>query len=216
MEENNMRLKELELEIELEKLKITQATKTSSDELNELFGALSKAQGEFSAAPLNKSNPYYKSKYADLSALIGVSKDALCKNGLCVIQNLVEKNDSSYLCTRLGHASGQWIESLIKIQPQKPDVQSLGSYLTYVRRYSYASILGLFAGEDDDGEGAVARCITKEQLSEILKEVGSDKDLLKKALKLVKLADFADLQPERFEGCLTWIKKQKENNHENS
>lgn len=62
------------------------------------------------------------------------------------------------LMTRLCHASGQWIESSMTVNPPKQDIQSLGSYLTYLRRYTYSAIVGVVASEeDDDGEAATGR-----------------------------------------------------------
>jgi hypothetical protein len=57
--------------------------------------------------------------------------------------------------TLLGHSSGQWIESTFHVEPARFDAQGAGSAVTYLRRYSLMSILGI-AAEDDDGEGAVA------------------------------------------------------------
>lgn len=207
--ENNMIDKLLKLESELLNLK---KEKIASDELNELYASLAKAQGEFNCAPLNKANPYFKSKYADLASIISASREALFKNNLCITQ--IINNDT--LLTRLGHSSGQWIESRMKISPQKQDIQSLGSYLTYCRRYAYAAIAGIYAGDDDDGESAMQRKITKDQLDTLLSKIDGDRMLLSNLLKVTKLNDLADLETERYDGCLNWISKQKENNHENN
>jgi hypothetical protein len=44
------------------------------------------------------------------------------------------------------------------VNPPKQDIQSLGSYLTYLRRYTYSAIVGVVASEeDDDGEAATGR-----------------------------------------------------------
>jgi hypothetical protein len=123
-----------------------------STELNELLKAISMAQSEINVALKSSSNPFFKSSYANLQSIIEASRPALCKHGLSVIQQMVTDNGSDYLVTILGHASGQWISSRMKIAPQKTDVQSLGSYITYLRRYMYAALVGVYDGEDDDGE----------------------------------------------------------------
>jgi hypothetical protein len=51
--------------------------------------------------------------------------------------------------TVLLHSSGEYISSIMSIVPTKTDVQSVGSYITYLRRYSLAALLNL-AQEDDD------------------------------------------------------------------
>jgi len=130
----------------------------SSLELNELFDALAKAQSEMEEAKTDSNNTFFKSNYADLASIIRASRKFLAKNGLSVVQPVRTVQDKRYLFTRLGHASGQWIEGGIPLSPTKEDIQSLGSYITYLRRYCYAAMVGVVAsGEDDDGEKAMNR-----------------------------------------------------------
>jgi len=130
-----------------------------SNELNELYAALAKAQGEMESASMDSSNPYFKSSYADLNSVIKASRPALTKNGLAVMQRTDTNGDAKmYLYTRLCHASGQWIESKMPINPPKSDIQSIGSYISYLRRYSYISLVGVSSeSDDDDGEKAMSR-----------------------------------------------------------
>ncbi len=129
-----------------------------SEQLNELFSALAKAQAEMAVAELSSSNPFFKSKYADFTTIVKASRPSLTKNGLCVIQQILPNEGFGTLHTVLGHSSGQFIESQVEIKPIKADVQSVGSYITYLKRYSYAALVGLTTGEeDDDGEAAVQR-----------------------------------------------------------
>ena len=123
--------------------------------LNELFSALSKAQAQMHAALKTSDNPFFKSKYADFGEIVAASRPALSANGLSVIQRIICIDDGNeVLHSVLGHSSGQYIDSIMRIKPQKSDVQSLGSYITYLKRYAYAALVGV-ATEDDDGEGAV-------------------------------------------------------------
>ena len=135
------------------------ANSSESDSLDKLFSALSKAQSEMSPAKPNSSNPFFKSKYADLSSIVNASKKPLGINGLSVIQRVMRNGSAGMtLLTRLCHASGQWIESSMTVNPPKQDIQSLGSYLTYLRRYTYSAIVGVVvSGEDDDGEASLGR-----------------------------------------------------------
>lgn len=138
-----------------------------SQELNELFSALSKAQSEIKVAVKESDNPFFKSKYANLQQVIESSRAALCKNNLAVIQQVVpNENGIDTLVTMLCHGSGQWISSQIKITPIKTDIQSLGSYITYLRRYCYASLIGVYDGLEDD-DGNAASLATQEQVKTI-------------------------------------------------
>lgn len=130
-----------------------------SQSLDKLYAALAKAQLEMLPAKTGSSNPYFKSKYADLASIVKASRKALATNGLAVIQRIVRNGSAGMtLLTRLCHASGQWIESSMTVNPPKQDIQSLGSYLTYLRRYTYSSIVGVVSSEeDDDAEAAIGR-----------------------------------------------------------
>jgi len=128
-----------------------------SPEINELTTALAKAQSEMKSADLNKTNPYFKSSYADLQSIVNASRGPLTKNGLSVTQQLYDEYDASWLITTLWHTSGQWITSKRRVVPAKNDIQTISSHTTYLKRMSYASLIGVVTGEDDDdGEAAVA------------------------------------------------------------
>src|SRR6267142_4549186 len=125
-----------------------------SPDLNELFKALSMAQAEINVALKSSMNSFLKNSYANLQSIIESSRPALCRHGLSVIQQMVSENGTDYLVTILGHSSGQWISSRMKMVPLKSDLQSLGSCITYLRRYMYAALVGVYDGEDDDGNHA--------------------------------------------------------------
>lgn len=125
-----------------------------SESLNEIFSALAKAQSEMGVAGHNAANPHYKSKFSDMTELVRVSRPALAKHGLSVSNQIVpDAAGDHYMHCVLGHSSGQWIETRIRLSPDKSDIQSLGKYITYLRRYTYSSLVGVVSsGEDDDGE----------------------------------------------------------------
>lgn len=52
-----------------------------------IYGALAKAQGELTNIETNSSNPHFKSKYADLGAILAVVRPVLSKHGICVCQS---------------------------------------------------------------------------------------------------------------------------------
>lgn len=127
-----------------------------SEQVNELFTALSKALGEIESLPLNKTNPHFKSKYADLAITIEKSKPALMKNGLMLIQ-AVENDEIKYVVeSMITHSSGQWLKSKVALILTKQDMQGLGSATTYAKRYAAQSLLFVAGDEDDDGNAASA------------------------------------------------------------
>lgn len=128
-----------------------------SDSLDALATALSQAQAEFVAIPKDSTNPFFKSKYAGLPQVVLVASPILTKHGLSVSQFIGHDDQGDTLTTWLLHKSGQWISESMRLHLTKDDAQGQGSATTYARRYSYMSVLGLVADEDDDGNQASAR-----------------------------------------------------------
>lgn len=198
-----------------------------SEECGKLYEALAKAQLEMEVAKMDSSNPFFKSKYADLTSIMKASRPYLAKNGLSVIQRLLPgPNHTSCLYTRLAHASGQWMESRILIEPLKKDVQSLGSYITYLRRYSYGALVGVVSSdEDDDGEVAMQQSrptksdksdgkITKAQLQILGTELKGEEDLLEYVLKTAGIGKLSDLKEGRYTNVLNWVRDNKKSSKE--
>ena len=129
-----------------------------SEQINELAAALAKAQGQIERAKKSSSNPFFKSKYADLAECWNTCREALTANEISVIQMPEEINENGRLniTTMLAHSSGQYISSTLTMTVTKLDPQAIGSVITYGRRYALAAMVGL-AQEDDDGEKAMAR-----------------------------------------------------------
>ena len=84
----------------------------TSEQIDKIAPAFVKAQAEFSKAHKDSTNPFFKSKYADLNAYLDASMPALHSNGLAVFQNTSSPQDKAGVTVsiRLIHTSGQWIE----------------------------------------------------------------------------------------------------------
>lgn len=125
----------------------------TSESIKELIVALCKFQSEVKPVIKDAQNPFFKSKYADLAGCIEATKGTLAANGLAVIHTTHFENGVTILVTLLLHISGQYIRGDYLVSPLKNDPQSMGSAMTYARRYTYLGILGI-APEDDDGARA--------------------------------------------------------------
>jgi hypothetical protein len=128
-----------------------------SENINELATALAKAQGAMRFAIKDANNPFFKSKYADLSSIVEAIRDSLAGNCLSYMQHL-HPSDKHEVCveTIVLHSSGQWIScGVVGIPVNKNDAQGYGSALTYARRYSLAAAVGVVA-DDDDGNAAAS------------------------------------------------------------
>ncbi len=149
---------------------------SQSENINELASALSKAQGEITAALEDKVNPHFKASYASLSSVWEACRSQLSKNGLAIIQTMQNEGEQLMLITTLTHSSGQWIKSYLPISTVKATPQALGSAITYMRRYSLAAMVGVAPDEDDDANAAmpVKSTIKIEAKSTIVKGDGFD------------------------------------------
>jgi hypothetical protein len=126
-----------------------------SDQINELATALAKAQGAMQNATMNRTNPHFKSKYADLSSVLDAIRTPLSAAGLSVVQTMELTERGMMLRTTLMHNSGQYIETEYPLPPATAKPHEMGSALTYARRYSLAALICNSADEDDDGNIAM-------------------------------------------------------------
>jgi hypothetical protein len=123
-----------------------------------LLTAYAKAQSDFLAVKKTATNPAFRSKYATLEDVQNAIEDSLAKHGLVVIQSLrtefTESGPVVYVRATLYHIeSEEGTFTELGLMPVKLDPQSMGSAITYGRRYVLMTMFGL-VGEDDDGNQA--------------------------------------------------------------
>jgi hypothetical protein len=146
-----------------------------SDSIKELAVALSKFQGEVKDAPKTKEvksigkGPSYK--HADLAGILEIARPILSKYGLSVIQMPGSADNKVTLETLLIHESGEWVCSTMEITIDPPELmsgtdsygnkyenrrkgvshpQEVGKYITYIRRYALAAVLGISQIDDEE------------------------------------------------------------------
>lgn len=145
-----------------------------SENIADLATALSKAQADLKPAVKDAKNPFYKSSYADLPSVVAACKEVLSQNGLSYSQVPDFQDDKVWIETVLMHSSGQWISGRYPINPTKNDPQSMGSALTYSRRYALMAMVGVVASDDDDdGNAASTRPAAPERPSAPAPKVSS-------------------------------------------
>ena len=174
-----------------------------SESIQELAKALNLAQSVMGGAKKGAVNPFFKSKYADLSSVIQAIKEPFADNGLSYVQFPVEDQGRIGIETILMHSSGEWMSQSFTVQLTKQDAQSAGSAITYCRRYGLQAIAGI-PSEDDDGNSASqkAKTITAKQVKEIqalLLKAEYGEDALCADVRINKIAD---LDATRFKGAV--------------
>ena len=126
-----------------------------SDSIKEIATAMNKAQSEMSGAKKGATNPFFKSKYADMNSVIDAIRVPFADNGLSYSQFPLFDDGKVGVETILMHSSGEWITSVLMLPMVKQDPQAAGSAITYAKRYALQAIAGI-PSEDDDGQGAMA------------------------------------------------------------
>jgi len=125
-----------------------------SPEMDKIAEALAKAQGAIQAAVRDAKNPFHKSTYADLCSIWDACREPLSKNGLAVLQptEIGPKGSVDVITMVIHSGSGQWIRGRLRAIPGRReggkfvvsvDPQSVGSAITYMRRYGLAAMVGV-------------------------------------------------------------------------
>ena len=133
----------------------------TSEEIDKIAVALVKFQGEVESPKKSIENDAFKKggkalKYADLDAIIKTVTPALAKNGLSQHQftDTDIENKAVKITTMILHESGQYFFGDTLVLPAesfgKFNAQTVGSAITYGRRYSLSAILGIASENDDD------------------------------------------------------------------
>lgn len=127
-----------------------------SETITELSKAFAKTQKEMKQPLKDANNPFFKSKYVPLENVVEAITESASKNGLSFTQYpSSDEMGNVTVGTLVMHESGEWIEyDPIKMKPVKNDPQSIGSAITYAKRYALSAIFGITSDQDDDGNEA--------------------------------------------------------------
>lgn len=131
-----------------------------SETRTKLLAALVKASAQIEDAAKDRKNDHFKSSYADLASVRAVCREPLLANGLVVTQHPSAIGAQATVTTILGHESGEWMESELTLTARDAGPQSVGSALTYGRRYALMAVLNI-AADDDDGNAATGKAPTR-------------------------------------------------------
>ena len=117
------------------------------------------AKGQTARIPGKEGKSGYSYDYADLTDVSAATLPALAAQGLAWVTALdTHENGGIVLTWSLLHGeSGEALTGTVPVGRAGQDWQSLGSAITYARRYCLVSATGVAPGGDDnDGEGASA------------------------------------------------------------
>lgn len=117
-----------------------------------LVAALARAQAKMPPVHKTKTNPHFKSTYADLADVLASVRPTLAAEGIALVQPIRVTDQGAELVTALLKGDER-IESCLPL-PLDSKPQDMGSRLTYLRRFMLAALVGVAAEDDDDGNAA--------------------------------------------------------------
>lgn len=132
-----------------------------SEVFKEFPAALAKFQAEVTNPKMTADNPHLKSKYAPLAEIFNTVRPILAKNGLSIHQDVYTEEDKVAIVTTIFHESGEWLESTPLRLPAGRELkdgrldmsaQTIGSAISYGKRYQLQAAMGVAADADSDGE----------------------------------------------------------------
>jgi len=139
-----------------------------SDSIAELSGALALAQAEMKNPAFDAVNPFFKNKYTSLASVRNAVVPVLSKHGVSIMQDVTTSGDgTSVLVTTILMKGDEWIElgplslptyRIDKGMEMKANAQSMGSAVTYGKRYALLAAVGIVGDEDDDAEHNRIQC----------------------------------------------------------
>lgn len=204
--------------------------------INEIMGALAKAQGCYKKLIANQDAP--GGKFANLQAILEAVRESLAKNGLGFyqyIELLDEGSGASLLKTTIGHQSGQYISSCARVVTGKTERQTGNIYEIHKRLHALM-ILGIAPSDndpiafDDNGEIMAEQflvsqlrkpdspqkeeidrtdVINKAQYDELLIELNGFEKIAKDIMEVYDLATLADLPASEYHRARAKILKIK-------
>jgi len=201
-----------------------------SPSIGKLVEALAKAQDDFKPIKKESSNPFFKSKYADLAAVIDATRKSLSRNGLAIIQPpcFDRTTGTVEIITLLAHSSGEWIKAILDMPVSKTDAQGVGSAITYGRRYARSAVLDVASEEDDDGNAAVSeprksrkeveenteradylKVFEIQAIDDAIKSTGKSEEEVKAYLSLIGTDRIEHIQRSGFKATLTWANSKR-------
>jgi hypothetical protein len=191
--------------------------------MSESIKNIAKAQASMQSELMDtkKDTKAFNYYYTNLDSLVKHLRPLLTKHGISFVQMPIGTIDTIGVETLYMHTSGEWIKSSIM---SKVDVsgrntkhyQSIGSAITYFRRYSLSAFVGIASDEDNDGVvGTKEISVTTTQLGKLssLQEEARQKGLI----SINQIKDLnerkKDMNLEDYSSALTWLNELIVNNN---
>lgn len=127
-----------------------------SETIVKLSKSLVETQKELKQPLKDAKNPFFKSEYVPLENVAEAITESATKHGLAFSQYATTTDTGNVsVGTIIFHESGEFIEyPPLILKPENTKPQSIGSAITYAKRYALSAIFGITSDKDDDGNKA--------------------------------------------------------------
>jgi hypothetical protein len=217
----------------IRRTEINSKPRHQSSSIDKIAEALSAAQGKYKPVEFNRKTEMWSNEYSDFDTLMKHVLPILSEQQLMFTQRTEHDGDILYLRSILMHSSGQWISSVIRINPPKNDIECLDSIIMDQKRDQAKLLLGISLENDprdDDGEYAMRNVqedikkgtkaslnrkqesyesISKEQAEELEYELQGYEDIAEEVLEKFKLRQLADMPKSVYRTAITNVRKIK-------
>lgn len=128
----------------------------TSEKIGAIAAALAAAQGEIrnpakdKTAKITSQKGQYSYTYADFATSLDAIRPVLAKYKLAIVQAPFMRDNFVMLETRIIHESGEWLGNEYPVG-MIADHRTMGSALSYARRYALFPLLAVQGEDDDDG-----------------------------------------------------------------
>lgn len=188
-----------------------------SEQVNELFGAMSAAQAELRNPVKNMRNSHFKNEYADLTSVLDAIRPVISSHGLSIIQSVDMIDERVTIQTQINHQSGQWIKcsAMVPIPETKNICQTIGTISTYLRRYQALSMVGIATSEDDDDAQSLTtdrigfEDQTPQRVAHLDALLDSTKSSRSKFLEAYGVAEIKHLTDVQFDAAIKQLQEKK-------
>jgi hypothetical protein len=134
---------------------LTEMPQQVSHDTRNLYQRIAAAKAKFGPIVKNRTNPHYKSKFADLDTIISAVEQALTDEGVLIVGTCQPMSNEAWVVgIRLVNIDNPDDRTDQTIPSQQFDPQKQGQAITYYRRYILGLVLNLNIEDDDDGNAA--------------------------------------------------------------
>jgi ERF superfamily len=185
----------------------------TSEQLDKLIPVFAKGQEALQNLIKDAANPHLKSKFLSLARGGEHIREVFSPLGIAFTQTTRLEGGLLLLDTRVS-LGDQWIESEYPVCTFPARPQELGSHMSYARRYSLFSFVGLVGEDEDDAEAVKNTPIAVKKIEPKLKPTEFDaetsaakrSELLKQLAKITTTAELVDWSNQSFDDRNRMIK----------